>query len=92
MLINKNEFLTEQQKYHLRVTQVGAAAASRLQKLDQERLLWQQRISDFIQQKEQLSDANLAAEEYQVSLDKLYNQHFTPEEQLRARAVSAHRE
>lgn len=92
MLINKNEFLTEQQKYHLRANQVGAAAASRLQKLDQQRLLWQQRISDFVQQKEQLSDANLAAEEYQVSLDKLYNQHFTPEEQLRARAVSAHRE
>jgi lipase chaperone LimK len=92
MLIDQNEYLTEQQKYHLRVNQVGAAAASRLQKLDEGRRLWQQRIYDFIQQKEQLADASLAVEEYQSSLDKLYNQHFTPAEQLRARALTANRE
>jgi lipase chaperone LimK len=92
MLIDQNEYLSEQQKYHLRVNQVGAAAASRLQKLDEGRRLWQQRIYDFIQQKEQLADASLAANEYQASLDKLYNQHFAPEEQLRARALTANHE
>ncbi|MEH6450908.1 MAG: lipase secretion chaperone [Oleispira sp.] len=90
--INQKEGLSAQQKYQQREQQVGAAAASRLQVLDEVRAAWEIRMITFKQQKQQLEQAGLANEEYKVSLDKLYNQHFAPEERLRARALSSNHE
>jgi len=90
--INQQEGLSAQQKYQQREQQVGAAAASRLQVLDEKRALWKAKMITFMQQKNQLEQAGLAREEYITSLDKLYNQHFAPAEQLRARALSSNRE
>jgi lipase chaperone LimK len=87
--IDQDDSLNEQEKFHLRLQQVGAAAANRLQELDQKRQRWQARILQFKQQKEQLRNSALASEEYEQSLAKLYGQHFTPEEQLRARALTS---
>jgi len=89
LLIDEDQTLTAQQKFQLRSEQVGAGAASRLQKLDEERNRWQQRIDDFKQQKKVLQNSGLASEEYLGSLDKLYTQHFAPSEQLRARALTS---
>lgn len=89
LLIDEDQTLTVQQKFQLRSEQVGAGAASRLQKLDEERNRWQQRIIEFKQQKMLLQNSGLASEEYRGSLDKLYTQHFAPSEQLRARALTS---
>lgn len=90
--INQKEGLSAQQKYQQREQQVGAAAASRLQVLDEVRAAWKIRMITFKQQKQQLEQAGLANEEYKMSLDKLYNQHFASEERLRARALSSNYE
>jgi lipase chaperone LimK len=86
--INDIEGLTSEQKYNLRAQQVGEAAASRLQKLDEKRQLWKQRIDSFTIQKQQLLDAKLADNDYNIGLEALYQQHFLPEEQLRAKALT----
>jgi lipase chaperone LimK len=80
--------LTSEQKYSLRAQQVGEAAANRLQQLDEKRQLWKQRINEFILQKQQLLDAELAAEDYIISLEELYQQNFAAAEQLRAKALT----
>jgi lipase chaperone LimK len=90
--IDRQEGLSAQQKYQKREQQVGSAAASRLQVLDEKRAVWKTKMLIFKQQKEQLEQAGLAQEEYIISLDKLYGQHFAPEERLRARALSSNRE
>ena len=90
--INQQEGLDAQQKFQQREQQVGAAAAGRLQELDEKRAAWQQRMIDFKQQKQLLDQAGLAEEEYKMSLNKLYTQHFAVKEQLRARALTADRE
>jgi lipase chaperone LimK len=90
--IDQQEGLSAQQKYQKREQQVGSAAASRLQVLDEKRAVWKTKMLIFKQQKEQLEQAGLAQEEYIISLDKLYSQHFAPEERLRARALSSNRE
>jgi lipase chaperone LimK len=90
--IDQQEGLSAQQKYQKREQQVGAAAASRLQVLDEKRAVWNTKMLIFKQQKQQLEQAGLANEEFITSLDKLYNQHFAPEERLRARALSSNRE
>ena len=87
--IDENRELNAQQKYQLRAEQVGEGAASRLQKLDEERSAWSGRIVEFKQQQELLQKSGLAQEEYSASLEKLYTQHFTPPEQLRARALTS---
>lgn len=89
MLIDEDKTLTAQKKFQLRSEQVGASAASRLQKLDEERARWSQRIIEFKQQKKFLQNSGLADEEYLGSLEKLYTQHFAPSEQLRARALTS---
>ena len=87
--INQKEGLSAQQKYQQREAKVGAAAASRLQQLDEKRAIWEARLKDFKQLKQQLGQSGLANDEYKTSLDLLYIQHFAPEEQLRARALTA---
>lgn len=89
LAIDQDDSLSEQEKYQLRSQQVGAAAATRLQELDKKRALWQERVSQFKRQKSQLMNSALADEEYEKSLAKLYTQHFTPAEQLRARALTS---
>lgn len=90
--INQTEGLSEQQKYQQRELQVGAAAASRLQVLDEKRAEWKNRIVNFKHQKNQLKNAGLANEEYNKGVEKLYSQHFEPDEQLRVRALTENRE
>lgn len=80
--------LTSKQKYNLRSQQVGESAASRLQQLDEKRQLWKKRINDFNIQKQQLLDAELAVEDYIISLEELYQKNFASEEQLRAKALT----
>ena len=90
--ISQQEDLTAQQKFQQRERQVGAAAASRLQELDEKRAIWKKRIVDFKHEQQQLQQAGLANEEYRISLDKLYTQHFSLEEQLRAHALTTNHE
>ena len=87
LAIDNTADLDQQQKFHLRAEQVGTAAAGRLQQLDEKRAIWRDRIAVFKQKKAALSQAGLADEEYQLGLDKLYSQHFAPEEKLRAQAL-----
>lgn len=86
--IDDVEGLTSEQKYNLRAQQVGEAAANRLQQLDEKRERWQQRINDFILQKQQLLEAELAEADYSIGLEALYQQNFASEEQLRAKALT----
>jgi len=87
LLIDNTEDLNDHQKFQLRAEQVGADAATRLQQLDEQRAIWRDRIAVFKQKKSALSQAGLADEEYQLGLEKLYSQHFAPEERLRAQAL-----
>ena len=86
--IDDVEGLTSEQKYNLRAQQVGEAAANRLQQLDKKRQQWKQRIDDFNLQKQQLLEAELAAEDYSIGLEALYQQNFASEELLRAKALT----
>lgn len=80
--------LSAQQKYQQREQQVGSAAATRLQLLDEKRAEWKNRLANFKHKKRQLKQAGLASEEYNEGLEKLYRLHFAPDEQLRARALT----
>jgi lipase chaperone LimK len=80
--------LTSTQRYNLRTQHVGEAAANRLQLLDDKRLLWKKRVDDFLMRKQNLLKAELAGDDYLVSLDKLYQQSFSPDELLRAKALT----
>jgi lipase chaperone LimK len=92
MEIDQQEELNAQQKFEQREQHVGAAAAGRLQELEEKRAAWNARMVEFKQQKQILEQAGLANEEYKTSLNTLYTQHFSENEQLRARALSTHRE
>lgn len=89
LAIDEEQGLTAEQKYTRRAEHVGEAAANRLQQLDEQRQQWQQRLNNFKQQLNDLLAAGLAASDYQVSLEKLYQQHFSPAEQLRAKALTS---
>lgn len=88
LAISQEHNLTDEQRYRLRAEQVGEAAASRLQLLDIERSEWKQRISVFIEKKQVLLESGLAPKDYKASLEKLYQKNFSPEEQLRAKALT----
>ncbi|MBB5018515.1 lipase chaperone LimK [Chitinivorax tropicus] len=70
----------------LRTAEVGAEAAARLAKLDQEEAEWQRRIAGYRAERESILQIGLAAAQQQEALQRLRAQHFSDQEQLRLSA------
>lgn len=64
---------------------VGAAAADRLEQLDQSRASWQNRINSYLNQREAILNSKQADQDKQAAIDALRARQFSkPEEQQRA--------
>ncbi|MDF1780552.1 MAG: lipase secretion chaperone [Alcanivoracaceae bacterium] len=78
---------TDAEIYTYRQQEFGAAAAQRLESLDQQRSQWQQRYQTYKERKEQITRSGLAAEDQQSEITKLREEMFDQTEQLRISAM-----
>ncbi|XID74587.1 lipase secretion chaperone [Alkanindiges sp. WGS2144] len=88
--------LTQQIKQHhgskaelrqMREQLVGAAAADRLEQLDQRRENWQTRINDYLSQRDAILNSTQADQDKKAAIDALRNRQFASEAE-RQRAIS----
>lgn len=76
--------LSSEEKYVARVERFGEEAAIRLAKLDQQRSSWQNRVSQFNQEKQQLlENPSLSKVEIDEAIQQLKQNNFSTSEQLR---------
>lgn len=69
---------------------VGAEAADRLEALDREEAEWEQRLGNWLQQREVLlSDTSLAEQDREAQVERLRAQLFAADEQMRVRSLEA---
>ena len=73
--------------YAFRQQQFGEAAAMRLQKLEEQRLAWQNRYQNYTQQRDRIHNAALSSDDKQKQLDALRRRLFSASEQQRAAAL-----
>lgn len=73
--------------YAFRQQQFGEAAAMRLQKLEEQRLAWQNRYQNYTQQRDLINHAALSSNDKKEQLDALRARLFNASEQQRAAAL-----
>jgi lipase chaperone LimK len=73
--------------YAFRQQQFGEAAAMRLQKLEEQRLAWQNRYQNYTQQRDLINHAALSSDDKKEQLDALRARLFNASEQQRAAAL-----
>lgn len=74
----------------LREQIVGAEAADRLEALDREEAEWEQRLGNWLQQRQALlSDTSLAEQDREAQVERMRSQLFTEDEQMRVRSLEA---
>ncbi|HSC81979.1 MAG TPA: lipase secretion chaperone, partial [Pseudomonas sp.] len=77
-----------QQIQQLRLQLVGAEATARLEALDQQRQHWQQRLSDYRQEKARIeTNQGLNDSDKQAAIARLAEEHFDQQERLRLQAA-----
>lgn len=73
----------------LRLNLVGPEATTRLEALDQQRAVWQQRVGDFNRERDNiLQQSGVAEQDKQAAVDALLQERFAPNEQLRIASQS----
>ncbi|MBC9250600.1 lipase chaperone [Pseudomonas alcaligenes] len=76
------------QLQQLRLQLVGAEATARLEALDRQRQQWQQRLSDYRQEKAQIeANSGLSADDRQAAIERLAGERFNDQERLRLSAA-----
>ena len=73
--------------YQLRARELGEVAALELAKLDQQQQAWQQRLTDYQQQKSRILRAGLSGDDQAEAVTQLRNRLFSGTERLRVRAL-----
>lgn len=72
----------------MRLNLVGADATARLEAIDSEHASLDQRVSQYVQQKQQImGQANLSPEQKALQIEQLEQQHFDAQERLRLAAL-----
>jgi len=75
--------------HDLRLNLVGPDATARLEALDQQRAAWQQRVSDFNRERDNiLQQPGVAEQDKQAAIDALLQERFAANEQLRIASQS----
>lgn len=75
--------------YQTRAEALGDEAASRLAELDQQRAKWQQRLQDFVRERDNIRQSGLSPSDQQQAIDQLIGQRFSGPEVVRVQALSA---
>lgn len=75
--------------YQLRAQSLGEDAAVKLAELDQQQQAWQQRLTDYRQQKSQILEAGLSEADQNAAVADLQSRLFDDREQLRVRALDS---
>ena len=78
---------SESEVYQLRSETVGSEAAGRLAKLDEKRALWQQRLDEYVTERDQIKLSGLSYQEQIIAISDLVEQRFQGREQIRVRAL-----
>jgi len=84
----KSEGQSAEDIYQLRAESLGNEAASALAELDQQRAIWQQRLSDFNQQHESILTSGMSIEDQKTEVDALIARDFNALESTRLRAIA----
>lgn len=77
---------SEAQIYQLRTQRAGPEAAQRLASLDQEEQHWQQRVDNYLAARGQILNSQQAPAEREAAIQRLRQEKFSPQEQLRLSA------
>lgn len=78
-----------EQIFQVRSRSVGEREANALAELDKQRVIWKKRLADYQLYKKVLNDSMTSAQDKQQNLQSWLDEHFTPLEQLRVKAITA---
>ncbi len=73
--------------HQLRAQEFGEEAAVRLAELDQKRAVWDRRLQQYRQEKQQLENAGLSEQDLIQQIERLRSQHFSEIETRRVKAL-----
>ena len=80
---------SDQEVFQLRSAMVGADAAGKLASLDVKRALWQQRLKEYVNTRDQITSSGLSYQEQTIAINDLIEERFQGRDQLRVRALNA---
>jgi len=83
------EDATTEEIYSMRTQEVGAEAATRLAKLDDQRAQWQLRCQDYQNEKELILQSGLSTQDQEQALQQLMESRFNKNEVRRLRALES---
>jgi|GEM_PF-1314366 len=84
----RNAGASEEEIYRVRAQAFGREGAENLAKLDQERAAWQQRLNDYIRERDTINQSGLSPEDRATALGELIESRFDEREQLRVMALT----
>ena len=71
----------------MREQQFGAAAADRMEALDEARAQWDARYAEYLTERQSILDSGLAEQDQQAAVRRLQQQHFSEQELARVQAL-----
>ncbi len=74
--------------YQLRAVTLGDEAATALAELDEKRSQWQQRLSQYAQQRDTILTSGLSDDDQKMAIDTLISQNFSKPESVRVKALN----
>jgi lipase chaperone LimK len=85
----KAEGASNEEVFQLRAVSLGEDAARAMAKLDADRALWQQRLTNYSQQKNIINDSGLSKQDQLLAINDLIETNFSGTERLRVKALSS---
>ncbi len=73
---------SEQELQQMRLNLVGAEATARLEKLDQTRTTWKNRVTQYLNQRDQILTSNMSSDAKQQAIQMIQKQQFTTQQEL----------
>lgn len=85
----KEEGASDEEVFRLREQALGAEAAQAMATLDQKRVVWNQRLSDYAVQRDIILDSGLSQQDQTLAINGLISEKFSATEGVRVRALSS---
>lgn len=85
----KSEGSSDEEIFQIREQSLGTDAAKALAKLDNDRALWQQRLTHFTQLRDDIMESGLSQQDQLLAINDLIDTNFTGTERLRVRALNS---
>ena len=85
----KSEGSSDEEIFQIREQSLGAEAARALAKLDNDRVKWQQRLTDYAQQRNTIMDSGLSQQDQLLAINDLIDTNFSGTERLRVKALNS---